>query len=151
MDILYADHVKRAVDVQLCNKFKTYRAKMREYFQTMGDQVEAHPYDKVICEKNVANRSKLPMTHYGGSRLFINHRKHDLKTGAKELLPNRYQRTHQRRSREWCEGAQGKHTKMVELRDAPVSEGSQQMTDYQITARVLGERATRGGGGGGPG
>ncbi|XP_057966041.1 uncharacterized protein LOC131156404 [Malania oleifera] len=149
MDILHADHVKRAVDVQLCNKFKSYRAKRHEHFRAMGDEAETHPYNKIsqedwevvcchFCDphyqavygKNATNRSKLPTTHCGGSRLFVNHRQRYPATSAEELLLDLYQRTHQQRLGEWCDGAQSKHARMVELRDAPVEEGSQQMTNY---------------------
>ncbi|XP_057955072.1 uncharacterized protein LOC131149045 [Malania oleifera] len=157
MDILEDDHVRSVVDVQLCNKFKSYRSKMRSHFLAMGDEVEARPYDKIsqedwdvvcrhfrdpryqaICKTNATNCSKLPTMHCGGSRLFVNHRQHDPETGTEQLLPDLYQRIHQRRSGEWCKGAQDRHARMVELRDAPISEGSPHMTDFEITSQVLG-------------
>ncbi|XP_057961026.1 uncharacterized protein LOC131153027 [Malania oleifera] len=122
MDILEDDHVRRAVDVQFCNKFKSYRSKIRTHFRAMGDEAEAWPYDKIsqedwdvvcrhfrdpryqaICETNAANRSKLPTTHCGGAKLFVNHRQ----------------------------------AQMVELRDALVLEGSPHIIDFEITSLVL--------------
>ena len=47
IDILSDASVKRAVDKNLCGRFKSYRQSMRNHFRKHGDEAEHHPFDSI--------------------------------------------------------------------------------------------------------
>ncbi|KAA0055175.1 CACTA en-spm transposon protein [Cucumis melo var. makuwa] len=136
--------MNRFVEHQMLTTFKEFRVDCYKYFKKYSDQEEARANPPNALEQsrtNKATRQKQPYNHSSWFKSFLQ-RQYELteRKGKPVDRVELFRETHVRVETFVSQAAEDAHNQMLELQSQPTSEGSQPLSEDEISDQVLGRR-----------